>query len=273
MNAPILLGFTRGVAPSKWAARWSQAAPGHPLELVPFARPFGRPADAAEDMLLERVAPGGRPLGSDPADAQRTHHALRLYEEAVALVVPAEHELAELSEIPAADLALIRLLDHPHHAPAWPAAAPWDDPAWIPRGLPAALALVATGLGGVLVPLPLARHLTGKREHAVLRVVPGDEPLPGTTIWASWRLERDGADVQQLAGILRGRTARSSRPAAASAGGEASRGSGSGKPAAAKAPVKKKPALKPNSRGAQLAAAREKAEREKAARRKAKKRR
>jgi hypothetical protein len=102
VNAPILLGFTRGVAPSKWAARWSQAAPGHPLELVPFARPFGRPADAAEDMLLERVAPGERPLGSDPADAQRTHHALRLYEEAVALVVPAEHELAELSEIPAA---------------------------------------------------------------------------------------------------------------------------------------------------------------------------
>lgn len=281
MNAPILLGFTRGVAPSKWAARWSQAAPGHPLELVPFARPFGRPADAEQDMLIERAAPGERPLGSDPADEQRSHHALRLYEEAVALVLPADHELAELTEIPLADLALVRLLDHPHHAPAWPAAEPWDDPSWMPRGLPAALELVATGIGGVLAPLPLARHLVGKREHAVLRVVPGDEPLPGTTIWASWRVERDAADLQQLAGILRGRTARSSRPSAASAEGSTGPGAGSGADAtkaakaanAAKAPAKKKPALKPNSRGAQLAAAREKAEREKAARRRAKKRR
>lgn len=281
MNAPIQLGFTRGVAPSKWAARWARAVPERPLELIPFAHPFGRPSDAGQDMLLERAAPGERPLGSDPRESHRTHHALRLYEEAVALVLPADHELAELSEIPAVDLALVPLLDHPQHPDSWPAATPWSDPSWMPRGLPEALALVSTGIGGVLAPLPLARHLVDKRAHAVLRVVADGDHLPGTTIWASWRVERDAPDVQQLAGILRGRTARSSRTGAGSADGKGAAGSGGSSSGtsgakstnAAKTPAKKKPVLKPNSRGAQLAAAREKAEREKAARRKAKKRR
>lgn len=232
--APLRLGFARGTAPSKWAERWHTAMPGRPLELVPFEQAFGRPSAGAEgaaepplDAVLERCAPGARPVGSDPGDPSRTHHAIRLYEEAVALVVPADHELAELVEIHHDDLGLVALLDHPDHAPEWPAPRPWDDPTWMPADLAAALALVATGLGGLLAPLPLARHLAGKREHAVIRVIgeEGDDPLSGSAIWATWRVDRDAPDIQQLVGIMRGRTARSSREGAPGAGGRSSKAS------------------------------------------------
>lgn len=230
---PLRLAFARGTAPSKWAERWRAAMPGRPLELVPFDRAFGRPPEAAErpgspeiddeppyDVVLERCAPGARPEGSDSASAARPRHAVRLYEEAVALVLPRDHELSELGEILRDDLALVTLLDHPDHAPDWPAPRPWDDDAWMPADLATALELVASGLGGLLAPLPLARHLAGRREHAVLRVVDGagGEALPGSAIWATWRVDRDAPDVQQLVGIMRGRTARSSREGAPSAG-------------------------------------------------------
>lgn len=275
MNDTIILGFTRGVAPSKWEKRWKQAMPTVTLELVPVATPFGRPQNGDFDAMIERVAPGAQPESSDPDDASRTHHALKLYEESVALVVPIDHELAELTEIRVSDIGLIRLLDHPDHSPEWPAPEPWAEQEWMPKNIAAALALVATGLGGILAPLPLARHIGDKRQHALLRVVSDDEstdqPLPGTTVWASWRLERDAADVQQLAGILRGRTARSSRGGSAAEAIEHAKTAP--KARTQQQPAKKKPKLKPNSRGAQLAAAREKAERAKAAKRNAKKKR
>lgn len=219
--SPIRLGFTRGAAPSKWAERWRAAANGQRLELVPLERAFGRDDavldgdEASCDVVLERSLPGTTPAGTvDGGPGGRTHHAIRLYEEAVALVLPSDHELAELAEIHRDELALVRLLDHPDHAPEWPTPEPWEDPAWMPADLAAALALVATGLGGVLAPLPLARHLAGKREHAVIRLAEeGGKPLPGTAVWATWRVDRDAPDVQQLVGIMRGRTARSSRNA------------------------------------------------------------
>lgn len=267
---PLRLGFTRGTAPSKWARRWRQAG-GGPLELVPVEQAFGRdpsPLDGGPlDVMLERSHPGEQPEGS--AETDRTRHAVRLYTEGVALVVPTDHELAAEESVEVRDLALVTLLDHADHAAEWPAAEPWADPSWRPATPVAALELVATGAGAILLPLPLARHLVSKREHAIVPLS-GEPRLAGTTIWATWALERDAGDVQQLAGIMRGRTARSSRPAAGAASGAAPEPKAQ-KPARQK-PVSKKPGPKPGSRGAQLAAAREKAERAKALRRAEKKR-
>lgn len=228
------------------------------------------------DVVIERTHPGSRPADTDGPN--RTRHAIRLYREAVALVLPIDHELADptrggATEVEVADLDLVTLLDHPDHAPEWPRPQPWADPAWMPRDAAAALALVATGAGGVLLPLPLARHLAARREHAVIPVVaaPGDPQLAATEIWATWALDRDAPDIQQLAGIMRGRTARSQRSAGAPQASKQPQPS-----AAKKTPKKqgaKKQGPKPGSRGAQLAAAREKAERAKAARRRAKKKR
>lgn len=265
------LGFARGIAPSKWAKRWDDSAAQHgwaPIELVPLpvhgrAEP-GHAGDAEVDVTLERVGPGGRPAGTDGGDAGAapTRRAVRLYVEAVALVVPAGHELAEAPTVDWEALALVPLLSHPDHAAGWPEPRLWDDPSWAPRDAAAALDLVATGAGAILLPLPLARHLAGKRMHAVLPVVgaPGEPALPGTEIWASWAIERDDADVQRLVGILRGRTARSGRNSAEAAATAAERKpSARGKSGERSRDRKAGPPQ--NSRGAQLAAAREKRER------------
>lgn len=207
---PLRLGFVRGIAPSKWAERWARAVPEQPLELVPLGVSEVDQARTEVDVLLERVAPSVPPIGT--SQHERTRHALRLYEETVALVVDSEHELADRAEIGLDELSLITLIDHPDHWNDWPAAGAWQDPAWMPKDAEATLELVASGLGGALMSLPLARHLAGKRTHAVIPVTVQGEPLlPGTEIWASWAVERDGNDVQRLIGTLRGRTSRSSR--------------------------------------------------------------
>lgn len=209
---PLTLGFVRGVAPSKWAERWARAVREQPLELVPLGLGEVDAAMSTTDVLLERIAPGRAPAETAEATDSPTRHALRLYEEGVALVVDADHELASLSEVGLDELALVPLLSHPDHHLEWPAAQPWSDESWVPRDAGATLELVATGVGAALMPFPLARHLAGKRTHAVIPVTSGGEPLlPGTEIWASWRIERDANDVQRLIGVLRGRTARSSR--------------------------------------------------------------
>ncbi|MGO3147231.1 MAG: LysR substrate-binding domain-containing protein [Leucobacter sp.] len=260
---PIRLGFTRGVSPTKWANRWKRAVPERALELVPFEYPYGIPVsgDAAEcDIHIVRQAPGTEPTTIDTHDV-RTHHAMLLYEESVALVLPKDHELAEQTEIQMSDLPLIKILDYQGYAPQWSSTETWDDPSWKPKSLRAALATVATGAGGIIAPLPLARHLSNKQDHVLLRIVADEASLPGSTVWAVWRADHDSPDMQQLAGVMRGRTARSSRrdmSGAASAQPP--------KPALKQQPKKKKPTLKPNSRGAQLAAVREKAARAKAER-------
>lgn len=206
----IQLGFVRGVAPSKWADRWARAVPEQPLELVPVDLHEVATARETLDVLLERVPHGATPIGS--GDMIRSRHAMQLYEEKVALVVPADHELAKRESVDLDELALVALIDHPDHLAEWPKAQEWKDPSWMPKNAKKTLELVATGLGGALMAQPLARHLSEKRSHAVIPVVDGATSLlPGTEIWATWRVERDGNDVQHLVGVLRGRTARSSR--------------------------------------------------------------
>lgn len=261
-TAPIRLGFARGVAPNTWARRWAAARPEQELELVPVDVAYGRglapDPGTPVDVMIERALPGLRP--ESPAEAPR--HAMRLYTERIALVLPRDHELADETGIDVADLALVPLLGHPEHPSDWGATQPWSDPSLAPTSVAAALDLVAAGLGGILLPLQLARHLTRKREHAIVAII-GEPELPGTTVWATWAVARDADDVQQLAGVLRGRTARSGRSepepgdrertdARADSKSEAKRSSGT-RQNAAKSPSKKGPP--PGSRGAQLAAA------------------
>lgn len=222
---PLRLGFVPGVTPGKWARRWAEFAStgggGARLELVPLGASgrahadtgtgstdpvgstvAGGPADAVPvDVILERTDPSARPTGSDGSNP--TRRAVRLYEEAVALVVAVDHEIAAQRTVDRETLELVQLLDHPDHQSVWPDAEPWTDERWAPTDAEAALDLVASGSAAILLPLPLARRLAGKRRHAVL-TVDADPPLPGTEIWATWDVERDGADVQRLIGIFRG---------------------------------------------------------------------
>lgn len=252
----LRLGFARGIAPSTWARRWEQIST-IPLELVPVNVAYGRRDRVECDVMLERVLPGERPAGS--ADPDRSHHAIQLYAETFTLVVAKDSDLAERDSVSLAELDAVPLLDHPAHPAAWPAAQPWEDPSWMPDTLAATLELVATGAGAVLLPTLLARHLSTKKEHALLPVT-GVDDLPATTVWASWSVARDAADVQQLVGVLRGRTSRSSRDEALA---EAERAKADARRAPKKRQVQKKTPSsksgpKPGSRGAQLAATKKK---------------
>lgn len=197
------LGFVRGLAPAKWGRRWADFS-RQPLEMTPLSNLDAPPDRDAYDVVLERAAPESRPPGTE--GPTRSRHAVLLYEEAVALVLAADHEDPGLLD--RETLELIPLLDYPGAYPQWPAPQPWAEPSLRPRNTRGALELVATGLGGILLPLPLARHLVDKRRHAVL---PLNFELPGTTVWATWNLTRDAPDIQQLIGVMRGRTPRSSR--------------------------------------------------------------
>lgn len=201
----VQLAFVRGISPSRWADRWNQVRSRRRLELVPAAQHFDtHPKDV--DLALVRTMPGTFPEGSrsDP----RVRHAVQMYEEAVALVVDVDHDLADVASIDVSDLDLIRLLDHPWHAASWPTAEPWADPEWMPKSINGALDIVATGLGGILMPLPLARHITDKKLHKIIEVT-GD--VEGTRVFAAWDISRDSDEIQELIGVLRGRTSRSSR--------------------------------------------------------------
>ena len=213
MSGSLRLGFVRGSAPTKWARRWQEAQPESPLELVPLDESpldsaAGQELLASGGLLLVRGASTEPPRFADPL------HAVRLYDEAVALVTTADAELGELPEI--SDLDLLRgvsLLQHPAHNPLWPKALPWQDPSWEPRTAAELTELVATGQDAALLPLPLARHTA---KHKQLRVIPvaAELGLAQTAIWAVW-LERHNSDeLQNLVGVLRGRRAASSRQAA-----------------------------------------------------------
>ena len=201
----LQLAFVRGIAPSKWADRWNAVRSRRRLELMPVDAHFdATPAQA--DVTLVRAMPGAYPAGS--RDGVRTRHAVQMYEEAVALVVDADHDLAHEVNLDAAELDLVRLLEHPWHDASWPAAEPWADLEWRPKSLGGALEIVATGLGGILMPLPLARHIQNKKLHRILEVT-GD--IDGTRVFATWSIDRDDDEIQELIGVLKGRTARSSR--------------------------------------------------------------
>lgn len=193
---PLTLGFVRGTAPQKWARRWAEGADRPPLTLVPI---LGLPPVDSFTVVLERTDPGERPRGSE-VDGPR--HAVRLYEEAVALVVPPEHPLSGAATVTREQLNDEYLLGYDGYPPSWPTPA-----ATLPGDV---LDLVAAGVGSVLLPLPLARHLARKREHVV---VPVEDGLDPSAIWATWARTDDGPVVQELIGVFRGRTARSSRSA------------------------------------------------------------
>ena len=201
----LQLAFVRGIAPSRWADRWNSVRRRRRLELMPVDAHFDADPGGA-DVALVRAMPRDVPAGS--REEPRTRHAVQMYEEAVALVVESDHDLADERAIDVADLDLVRLLDHPAHDASWPAPEPWADPAWKPASLTGALELAGTGLGGILMPLPLARHIGNKKLHRVIEVT-GE--ITGTRVFATWRVERDDNEIQELIGVLRGRTSRSSR--------------------------------------------------------------
>ena len=114
-------------------------------------------------------------------------HAIPLWEELAVAVLPKDHPLADAEALTLDDLAGDPL------APAQPDTA-------------MTVELVAAGTGHAILPHGVAR-LHHRRDVVA---VPVTDAAP-TRIALVWRVERDDADIQEFVGVVRGRTARSSR--------------------------------------------------------------
>ncbi|TDK24632.1 LysR family transcriptional regulator [Arthrobacter crusticola] len=182
----LSVGFVAGVTPGKWVGRWRERHPDVPLEL----QQYGDDAvaalhSAAADVLFVRL----------PVDRENLF-IIPLYEEQAVVVSSKEHEISLYDEVPLAELEAENLLD----------VAECGGPA-------GAVEVAASGAGVVVLPMSLAR--LHARRDAVHRPVP---ELPGTTIGIAWLEGNDSQDVEEFIGIVRGRTARSSRQPSAADG-------------------------------------------------------
>lgn len=178
--AALRVGFVPGVTVTKWERIWGQRFPETPLELAPLAQADQEPAlrEGRVDMCFVRL----------PID-RAGMNAIPLYRELPVVVVPKDHEIALFDEVTMADLADERLQD----------TADID-------AVAAAIELVAAGVGVAIVPHSIAR--LHHRRDLVYRTVTdtGD-----TEIALAWPAARTGDSIEEFIGVVRGRSANSSR--------------------------------------------------------------
>ncbi|WP_353816123.1 LysR family substrate-binding domain-containing protein [Agromyces sp. SYSU T00266] len=180
----LRLRYVAGVSPAKWLRAWADRRPDVPLEAV-------RVDEAAQ---LADVRSDGADLAFVrlPVDDEGLH-VIPLWEEIAVAVLPKDHAFAEAEGLALADLA-----DE--------ARAPEQaDPAMT-------VELVAAGTGWAILPHGVAR-LHHRRDVVAIPVT----DAPATRIALVWRVERDDDDIQEFVGVVRGRTARSSRSGRADA--------------------------------------------------------
>lgn len=175
------LRYVAGVSPAKWLRAWAERRPDLPLEAERVDEPVQLDALLAGDADLAFVR---LPIETEGL------HAIPLWEEVAVAVLPKDHPLADADALELADLA--------------------DEPRAPEHGDPAmTVELVAAGTGWAILPHSLAR-LHHRRDVVA---IPVTDAAP-TRIALVWRVERDDDDIQEFVGVVRGRTARSSRGAA-----------------------------------------------------------
>ena len=195
------VGFVPGVMPDKWGRTWAERMPRRPLDLVPLGDGDGvAMVRAGElDMCFVRL----------PVDREGLH-LIPLYDEQPVVVVAREHPVAAYEEIDVGDLADEHLRQDPDTVPAWrDVATEVRDGTRHPvpaMTLRQAVESVAAEAGIVVVPLSLAR-LHHRKDVVAVRVT----GVPTTKVGLTWRVDDEDERVQAFIGVVRGRTANSSR--------------------------------------------------------------
>ncbi|WP_155368340.1 LysR substrate-binding domain-containing protein [Catellatospora vulcania] len=186
-----------GVTVDKWTRTWSERRPEVDLQVEPTAA-----AEAAT--VLAAGADAG--LLRTPVD-QDVFHAIPLYTEVTVVVVQRDHLLSAGDDLTVADLAdeqLLRPLDDVIDwtgVPAAPAVAEHR-----PATTADAVELVAAGVGVLVVPQSLAR--AHQRRDVTYRVL---TDAPTSSVALVWPRDRYTELVEEMIGIVRGRTANSTR--------------------------------------------------------------
>ena len=192
-----------GIMPGKWARTWQQRHPNTPLELVPVE----------DDEQLTTVRTGEVQMAFvRDVDEHDGLHLIPLYAELSVVVLPREHPWADAAELDLADLAEEHLLQDPAEVPGWERVA--DEvhdgtrlalPEMTTRQ---AVEVVASGTGIVMLPMSVAR-LHHRKDVVAVPVA----DLPQHPVGLTWPrgAEEDDPRIEDFIGIVRGRTARSSR--------------------------------------------------------------
>ena len=191
------IALVPGVNPDRWLRVWEQRLADVPVELV-----HATPAEAiahlragTADIALVRLPTDGDDLSLIP-----------LYTEATVVVVPKDHLVTVADEIDAADLSdeirivpaddQVRWADAPGQAFTGGAVATTPD----------AVDLVAAGVGVLVLPQSLAR--LHQRRGLTSRTI---RDAPGSAVGVAWVTDRYDDLIEEFIGIVRGRTATSSR--------------------------------------------------------------
>ncbi len=176
----LRVGYVPGVTVSKWARAWGERFREGSLELVGVAQGEQEKAlrEGRVDMCFVRL----------PFDREG-RHAIPLYRELPVVVVTKDHPIAAFDQIGSADLVDERMQDA-------------DDL----DALADTLDLVAAVGGAAIMPHSLAR--LHHRRDLVYREV---TDLPPTEIALAWPVDSEHAAIEDFVGVVRGRSARSTR--------------------------------------------------------------
>jgi len=186
------IAFVTGTTPDKWARTWRDREKER-LEMIPVAE--------AAQLAGVRSGEVSMALVRLPIDRDGLH-CIPLYEEQQVVVVGKEHYLSLAEEVTLAELAEEQLV-LPHVSGWTPTAEQLEWPAMTEKD---AIEVAASGGGIVIVPASVARLY--HRKDVVARPVTDLEP---TKVGLAWRMDDEDPRVQTFIGIVRGRTARSSR--------------------------------------------------------------
>jgi DNA-binding transcriptional LysR family regulator len=176
----LRFAYVAGVTPGKWIRRWEERMPDVPL------RSF-MSEDGAQLTVL-REGDADLSFVRLPVDREGLS-VIALYEEQAVVVAPKGHEISVFEEVALADLAAETFLDVQELG-----------------GPEMALQVVASGAGLVILPMSVARHFNVK--DTVARKLTG---APATEIGLAWPSDTTDEVIEEFIGIVRGRTAASSR--------------------------------------------------------------
>ena len=193
------------------------AAPAEATEHAPIERTTIERKDVPENPFahMSIVRPDREPASSDG----EKYHSIRLYEELPVVILPVDHVLTVLDEVPVEELAEEFLLQPASDIPAYEEVSrAWRESAGriVPEGLTdkETIELVAAGVGLYIVPMSIARFY--HRKDLTYRPVAGLDTYPVHLVWprapkGEPRSEELEALLQDFIGIVRGRTATSDR--------------------------------------------------------------
>jgi DNA-binding transcriptional LysR family regulator len=175
----LSVGVVPGVSADKWARIWRERLPDVPLTVVQVAEDAAVPAlEGTVDLVFARL----------PVPEDRELHVIPLWEEVPVVVAAKDHPLKVFESV-----ALAELGDEELH----------------PGADEATLDIVAAGHGIARMPQSVFRA-TGRRDLVAREIT----DAPRTRIALAWPAARTGPLIDEFIGIVRGRTANSSRGAA-----------------------------------------------------------